>query len=100
MHNLLNWYETEYTDDLWAAWRCDAGDHRLRVEQRSAVNFSAAVRDAVSGEMLARLDERFQTWGQAALWAEAQSGMGGTTSDKTGEPFLGASCSWCWFRVS
>lgn len=41
-----------------------------------AINFSAAVRDAVSGEVLARLDERFQTWGQAALWAEAQSGMG------------------------
>ncbi len=71
--NLLNWHETGRGPDLVGAWLCDAGDHE-------AVCFGAAARDATTGEVLASLDDRFQTWGLAALWAEARVGdIGGGT---------------------
>ena len=73
--NLLNWYKTGYGPELMGAWVCDASDHReLVVLQRTAVCYSAAVRDTTTGEVLAHLDDRFQTWMQAALRAEAQLG--------------------------
>ena len=71
--NLLNWYETGYSPDLIGAWLCDARGHELVILQRTAVCYSAAVKDTMTGEVLAHLNDRFQTWGQAALWAEAQS---------------------------
>jgi len=71
---VLNWVETGHAPELLAAWVCCAGDRELVILQRSAVIYSAAVRDAVTGEVLVHLDERFQSWEQAALWAEAQLG--------------------------
>ena len=68
----LDWHETGYSPDLMGAWLCNAGDRELVIVQRSPVNYSAAVRDTTTGKPLVRLDDRFQTWGQAALWAEAQ----------------------------
>ena len=68
----LDWHETGYSPDLVGAWLCDAGDRELGVLQRSPVCYSAAVRDTTTGEVLTSLDDRFQTWGLAALWAEAQ----------------------------
>ncbi len=72
--NLLNWHKTGYNPDLVGAWLCDAGNRELVVLQRTAVCYSAAVRDTTTGETLMHLDDRFQTWGLAALWAEAQLG--------------------------
>ncbi len=72
--NLLNWHETGHSPELMGAWLCDAGDRELVVLQRSPVCYSAAVRDTTTSKILASLDDRFQTWGLAALWAEAQLG--------------------------
>ena len=70
----LDWHETRHSLEWMGAWLCDARDRELVVLQRSPVCYSAAVRDATTGEVLTSLDDRFQTWGLAALWAEAQLG--------------------------
>ena len=69
---IMTWHKTGYAPDLLCAWLCDAGEHELVVLQHTAVRFSAAVRD-LTGQVLISLQKRFQTWTQAALWAEAQA---------------------------